>query len=232
MSRRYGGLHVEQGDLDGRALGRLVATQAWLKATNYLPWPGHVNARRERSTGGNDMTTSTAGARVERRLWPSLLAIALLSVALFVLYIFFDLRAGGSHQTMLAHKTTTLGGLREMFGTWFLVGTLVLDVLLAVGAAVLMVNSYQLLRARLGGRAGACSVGTSMLIGFGTFSCPSCTVPLLGTLGVTFAASSMPLYGLEFKLLALVLLGATLVWMRRRASGRSLVGPRPATSPS
>lgn len=36
MSRRYGGIHFEQGDLDGRAAGRLVARQAWAKALSYF----------------------------------------------------------------------------------------------------------------------------------------------------------------------------------------------------
>lgn len=36
MSRRYGGIHFGQGDLDGRTAGRLVAQQAWTKATRYF----------------------------------------------------------------------------------------------------------------------------------------------------------------------------------------------------
>jgi len=33
LSRRYGGIHFKQGDLDGRSLGRTVGTQVWLKST-------------------------------------------------------------------------------------------------------------------------------------------------------------------------------------------------------
>jgi hypothetical protein len=36
MSRRFGGIHFEQGDLDGRATGRAVAQQAWAKALSYF----------------------------------------------------------------------------------------------------------------------------------------------------------------------------------------------------
>ncbi len=36
ISRRYGGIHFEQGDLVGRALGRQVAAQAWDKAQSYI----------------------------------------------------------------------------------------------------------------------------------------------------------------------------------------------------
>ena len=36
LSRRYGGIHFEQADLDARAAGRLVARQAWAKAMSYF----------------------------------------------------------------------------------------------------------------------------------------------------------------------------------------------------
>jgi hypothetical protein len=36
LSRRYGGIHFEHADLDGRAAGRLVARQAWSRANGYF----------------------------------------------------------------------------------------------------------------------------------------------------------------------------------------------------
>jgi hypothetical protein len=36
LSRRYGGIHFEQGDLDGRATGRHVAQLAWARALRYI----------------------------------------------------------------------------------------------------------------------------------------------------------------------------------------------------
>jgi hypothetical protein len=36
ISRRYGGIHFETGDLVGRVTGRLVAIQAWKKAESYI----------------------------------------------------------------------------------------------------------------------------------------------------------------------------------------------------
>jgi hypothetical protein len=38
MSRRYGGIHFEQGDLDARATGQIAAQQTWEKARQY--WEG------------------------------------------------------------------------------------------------------------------------------------------------------------------------------------------------
>jgi len=36
MSRRYGGIHFREGDLQSRAMGRLVGAQAWAKARQYF----------------------------------------------------------------------------------------------------------------------------------------------------------------------------------------------------
>jgi hypothetical protein len=36
MSRRYGGIHFEQGDLDARSAGRLVARRAWARVQRYV----------------------------------------------------------------------------------------------------------------------------------------------------------------------------------------------------
>lgn len=36
ISRRYGGIHFEEGDLRGRALGRLVGAAVWEKAQRYI----------------------------------------------------------------------------------------------------------------------------------------------------------------------------------------------------
>ena len=36
ISRRYGGIHFVQGDLQGRSRGRLVGVQVWAKALTYF----------------------------------------------------------------------------------------------------------------------------------------------------------------------------------------------------
>jgi hypothetical protein len=38
ISRRYGGIHFERGDLDARATGRIAAQRAWGRARDY--WGG------------------------------------------------------------------------------------------------------------------------------------------------------------------------------------------------
>jgi len=40
MSRRYGGIHFKEGDLQSRAMGRVVGAQAWTKAKGYFVGTG------------------------------------------------------------------------------------------------------------------------------------------------------------------------------------------------
>jgi hypothetical protein len=50
LSRRYGGIHFKQGDLDGRHAGKLTGAQAWKRAEGY--WKGYS------PPSSNSMTTS------------------------------------------------------------------------------------------------------------------------------------------------------------------------------
>jgi hypothetical protein len=36
LSRRYGGIHFKEGDLQSRAMGRKIGAQAWAKAQSYF----------------------------------------------------------------------------------------------------------------------------------------------------------------------------------------------------
>lgn len=53
LSRRYGGIHFEQGDLDGRTGGRLIAQQAWTRAISYF--------NGGEPQGGDDIDNSNSG---------------------------------------------------------------------------------------------------------------------------------------------------------------------------
>jgi hypothetical protein len=36
LSRRYGGIHFERGDLDGRTVGRVAGERAYARAQQYI----------------------------------------------------------------------------------------------------------------------------------------------------------------------------------------------------
>jgi hypothetical protein len=52
ISRRYGGIHFETGDLVGRAMGRLAADQAWTKATSL--WNGGKSEQELEKESGRE----------------------------------------------------------------------------------------------------------------------------------------------------------------------------------
>lgn len=177
------------------------------------------------------MTTSTSRStrRSELRqlLSPSVIITA---IVLFAIYLVFDLREGGRNADLTTTRVVTPGKYGRSFGDLFLTGMIILDALLALVSAILLVQSYRMLKARReGAAAGACTTGGSLLLGFFAFACPGCPLPILASLGVTFFATSLPLYGLEFKLLALIGVFLMLVWIRRRqAAMRSSATPATA----
>jgi len=65
ISRRYGGIHFEAGDLVGRAMGRLVADQAWGKAKRL--WGGGKSGDKseDESAPHQENSALTIDAKVE-----------------------------------------------------------------------------------------------------------------------------------------------------------------------
>lgn len=55
-----------------------------------------------------------------------------------------------------------------------------------------------------------------MLSGFAVFGCPSCGLPIAGTFGLLFSTSTLPLFGFELKIIALLFLLGTFFWLLRR----------------
>jgi hypothetical protein len=60
MSRRYGGIHFDQGDLDGRAAGRLIAKQAWAKAQTYISGSDEENGDHGDEQGSSRWNRKTS----------------------------------------------------------------------------------------------------------------------------------------------------------------------------
>ncbi|MCK4551350.1 MAG: hypothetical protein KAU02_00430 [Tenericutes bacterium] len=55
--------------------------------------------------------------------------------------------------------------------------------------------------------------GFAYLFGLLTYGCTPCVIAFFSIIGITFSVAILPLAGLPYKLLALVLLGIGLVWL-------------------
>jgi hypothetical protein len=59
VSRRYGGIHFEDGDLKGRTLGHQVGTAVWAKAVTYFNGTAKVPTTTTTTTTTEAPTTTT-----------------------------------------------------------------------------------------------------------------------------------------------------------------------------
>ncbi len=152
-----------------------------------------------------------------------------LTLVFWAFYTFFDLRQGGTHLTIFSLHVMSFQFFVEHFGLLYVASRVVLDLLIAFFSAltlVLVVDNYR--NGMLG--SSACSTGATFLLGFATFGCPSCVVPLAGTFGVILTSQSLPLFGFEFKFLSLLISIGTLFWLLNRLKRTS--NPAIAVVPS
>ena len=137
---------------------------------------------------------------------------AFLSYALYIL----SLRSAGEHTTIATMTQSSVGFWLKQFGLGYVVGTLSLDVINGLLISMMIVLAIS---SRAPARSGATCSSASVLVGVFTAGCPSCVVPLAGTFGLVFFAGSLPLLGLEFQLLSVVVLLVGLIWVIRRSRG-------------
>lgn len=159
---------------------------------------------------GRNISLLSATFRKPSYIVLTIVLTAFLSYALYLL----SLRSAGEHTTIFTMTESSIGFWLKKFGPGYVVTTLSLDVingLLISFMIVLAVSSRALARS-----GGACSTA-SVLIGVTTAGCPTCVVPLAGTFGLVFFAGSLPLLGLEFQLLSVVVLIVGLIWVIRRS---------------
>lgn len=148
---------------------------------------------------------------------PYLLLTLGLTSGFWVLYTLFDLRQGGTHLTIFSTHLEPFHYFVAHFGGTYVALRVMLDFLISLLSAFLIsltVNQYH-----HGNRfltSSVCSTGGTMLFGFAVFGCPSCVLPIAGTFGVIFSSSTLPLFGFEFKIMALLFLLGTLLWLLRR----------------
>jgi hypothetical protein len=151
------------------------------------------------------------------RKLPYLLLTLGLTIGFWALYTFFDLRQGGTHLTIFSTHLEPFQYFVAHFGGMYVALRVVLDVLISLLSAVVI--SLTIDQYRKGNRfltGSVCSTGGTMLFGFAVFGCPSCVLPIAGTFGVLFSSSTLPLFGFEFKIIALLLMLGTLLWLLRR----------------
>ena len=112
-------------------------------------------------------------------LWAGVLALAL-----FLVYYVLMMRKAKPTTLTTVHLSTPAFYISH-FGAVYFYGNLALELLTAALTAILVVGSVTALRSRMpGGGAGATGTAATIFIAIATFGCPTCVLPLAGTVVV------------------------------------------------
>jgi hypothetical protein len=90
-----------------------------------------------------------------------------------------------------------------------------INVILSIGSAMLMNLSTAMVV--LKGKEGKASTfgSISVLFGILTYGCTSCVIAFFASIGIAFSVIALPLAGLPYKLISVVLVIIGLIWMYR-----------------
>jgi fatty acid desaturase len=108
--------------------------------------------------------------------------------------------------------------MNEQYGLFLVIGNIILNLIMAFVSAFMWNISTAMVK--LTGKEGKGSFMSSLAVIFGmlTYGCTPCVIAFFSTIGITFAVAVLPLAGLPYKLLALVLLIVGFFWLKYEAN--------------
>ena len=116
--------------------------------------------------------------------------------------------------TLLDQLNIGYSGMIEEYGLLLVIGNILLNIIMAFISAFMWNISTAMVR--LTGKEGKGSFVSSFAVVFGmlTYGCTPCVIAFFSTIGITFAIAALPLAGLPYKLIALLLLVVGFFWLK------------------
>lgn len=116
--------------------------------------------------------------------------------------------------TLLDFLNTSYTKMLEDYGVFLVIGNVVLNIMMAFISATMWNISTALVK--LTGKEGKGSFmsGVAVLFGMLTYGCTPCVIAFFATIGITFAVAALPLAGLPYKLLALLIIVLGFFWLK------------------
>lgn len=132
-----------------------------------------------------------------------MIQFSLFFVAFLTLYFIID------------HLNMTYVEMQAAYGLYLVIINVFLNVIMASLSALLMHLSTAMVV--LKGKEGkGSSLGfLSVLFGILTYGCTSCVIAFFASLGIAFSVIALPLAGLPYKFISLLLIFLGLLWIRR-----------------
>lgn len=105
--------------------------------------------------------------------------------------------------------------MASTYGTYLVVTNIILNIVMSLLSALLM--NFSTAMVEIKGKEGKSSnFGFfSVLFGILTYGCTSCVIAFFAAVGIAFSVIALPLAGLPYKLISLLLILIGLVWMSK-----------------
>lgn len=116
--------------------------------------------------------------------------------------------------TLLDYLNIGYKAMLDEYGLLLVVGNVLLNIIMAFITAFMWNISTAMVK--LTGKEGKGTFVSSFAVLFGmlTYGCTPCVIAFFSTIGITFAVAALPLAGLPYKLIALVLLIVGFFWLK------------------
>jgi fatty acid desaturase len=116
--------------------------------------------------------------------------------------------------TLLDYLNIGYKAMLDEYGLLLVVGNILLNIIMAFITAFMWNISTAMVK--LTGKEGKGTFVSSFAVLFGmlTYGCTPCVIAFFSTIGITLAVAALPLAGLPYKLIALVLLIVGFFWLK------------------
>lgn len=132
-----------------------------------------------------------------------LMSFVIYSVFFSIIYLLLDNLNGGYAQ------------MANDFGSTLVVVNIVLNIVMSLLSAFMFNLSSALVDLTKKEGKGTFMTMFSVMFGVLTYGCTSCVIAFFAVIGITFSVAVLPLAGLPYKLISLVLLMVGFIWLMR-----------------
>lgn len=116
--------------------------------------------------------------------------------------------------TLLDYLNIGYKAMLDEYGLLLVVGNILLNIIMAFITAFMWNISTAMVKLTGKEGKGTFVSGFAVLFGMLTYGCTPCVIAFFSTIGITFAVAALPLAGLPYKLIALVLLIVGFFWLK------------------
>lgn len=102
--------------------------------------------------------------------------------------------------------------MMHSYGLYLVITNVLMNVIMALGSTFLMVLAQVMIKIKAVEPKGTKLGFLSVFFGIMTYGCTSCVIALLANIGITYSVIALPLAGLPYKFVSLLLIGVGIGW--------------------